>query len=213
MLRRVLILAATAYVIVLVVLDLLALIGWPDGGPLALTELFAAHLTLLAIVLVPLAFLHGAAPLRVALVVLLIASVARFGGEWGSMPALFGADGPTVGVMTWNLEHGARTPDDAVAFLRPVSADVVALQELTPEVAAGIAADPALARRFPFQALYPSQDVLGLGLLSAYPSRRLVRARALASPGHRSRAIRVRSASSTSTPCRAGSRRVRSGCR
>jgi endonuclease/exonuclease/phosphatase (EEP) superfamily protein YafD len=167
--RRVLILAATAYVVFVLVLDVLAVIGWPDGGPVALAQVLSAHLTLLAIALVPLAFLHGAAVLRVALAVLLVVSLARFGGEWMSVPSIFEADAPELEVMTWNLEIGSRAPQDAIAFLRPATAKVIALQELTPAVSAAIAADSGLAVRYPYKALYPSADVLGLGLLSAYP--------------------------------------------
>jgi endonuclease/exonuclease/phosphatase (EEP) superfamily protein YafD len=168
-LRRLLILAATAFVLCLLVLDVLSIVGWPDDGPIALAQVLAAHLTIAAVLIIPVAFLHEAVTLRVALVALLVLSLVRFGGEWWSLPAGVPQDEASLEVMTLNLEVGSQAAADSVAFLRTATARVVALQELTPAVAAAITADPALAGRYPYQALFPSSDVLGLGLLSADP--------------------------------------------
>ena len=92
----------------------------------------------------------------------------RFGGEWWSPPGQV-ADGPTIEVATLNLEIESRPAPDAVAFLQPMTADVIALQELTLEFADAIAADPLLSEHYPYQALYPRDDFLGLGLLSRHP--------------------------------------------
>lgn len=167
--RRLLILAATVFVVGLIVLDVLSIVGWPDGGPIALAQVLAAHLALIAVLVIPIAFLHEAGTLRVALVALLVVSLARFGGEWWSFPAGVPGDEANLEVMTFNLEIGSQAAGDSVTFLRTATARVVALQELTPAVSAAIAADPALAARYPYQALYPSFDVTGLGLLSADP--------------------------------------------
>ena len=167
--RRFLILAATAFVVFLLVLDVLSMVGWPDGGPIALAQVLAAHLTIAAVVVIPIAFLHEAGTLRVVLVALAILSLVRFGGEWWSLPEAVPQDEAGLEVMTLNLEVGSQAAADSVAFLRSSTARVIALQELTPAVAAAITADGALAVRYPYQALYPSADVLGLGLLSADP--------------------------------------------
>jgi len=169
MVRRLLVPAATIIVVALVVLDALAFLGWPDGGPIALAQVLAGHLTLLAVLIIPAAFLREAGLLRWALAVLALLTILRFGGEWWSFPSGVGDDTARLDVMTWNLEMGARPPADAVAFLRSGTARVVAMQELTPDTAAAVAADPVLAKRYPYQALYPSPDVLGLGLLSTDP--------------------------------------------
>ena len=52
-LRRLLILAATAFVVAVLVLDVLSIVGWPDGGPIALAQVLAAHLTIVALVVDP----------------------------------------------------------------------------------------------------------------------------------------------------------------
>lgn len=168
-LRRLLILAATAVTAFVLVLDALAVVGWPSSGPLALAQVFAGHLTILALVVVPIAFLHEARLLRVLLVVLAVVSLVRFGGEWWSLPSGVPEDVATLDLVTWNLQFDGRTPESAVAFLRKAPADVIALQELTPAVSAAIAADAALAGRYPHQALYPETGSGGMGLLSTAP--------------------------------------------
>jgi endonuclease/exonuclease/phosphatase (EEP) superfamily protein YafD len=71
--------------------------------------------------------------------------------------------------VTWNLELGSRAPEITVDGIRDADADLVALQELTPEVAAAIEADPALAQRYPYRILEPAGGVDGLGLLATRP--------------------------------------------
>lgn len=157
-----------AFVLAVATLDLAGLIPGPGDGPIGLAQVLAAHLTIAALLLAPFAALRGARALRLALVVLAVAGVLRFGAEWWSPPG-GGADGPTIEVATLNLEIESQPAHEAVAFLGPMTADVIALQELTPAFADAIAADPILADRYPYQALYPSADFLGLGLLSRHP--------------------------------------------
>ncbi len=166
--RRALLRVLAAFVVAVAILDLAGLVPGPGDGPVGLAQVLAAHLTIAALLLVPFAVLRGAWALRLGLVVLGIAAVVRFGGEWWSPPGSV-ADGPTVEVATFNLEIMSRAAPDAVAFLQPMSADVVALQELTPEFADAIATDPVLTSHYPYQAFYPRDDVLGLGLLSRHP--------------------------------------------
>jgi endonuclease/exonuclease/phosphatase (EEP) superfamily protein YafD len=157
-----------AVVIAVAVLDLVGLGPASGHGPIGLAQVLAAHLTIGAFLLVPFALIRGARTLRLALVVLVIVAFVRFGGEWWSPPAR-AADGPTLEVATFNLEIQSRAAPDAVTFLRPMTADVIALQELTTTFADAIAADPRLAEAYPYQALYARDDVLGLGLLSRHP--------------------------------------------
>lgn len=168
--RRILIAVATGLALAVIALDLLSFTAWPDGGPIALAQVLAGHLTLLAFLIgIPVAFLGGTGWLRVSLLALLVVSLVRFGGDWWSLPASAPDAAARLKVASWNLEEGSRPPADSVAFLRAVDAGVVALQELSPDVSAAIAADPVLAARFPFQALYPNNGVSGLGVLSAHP--------------------------------------------
>lgn len=157
-----------ASVLAVAILDLTGLNPGPGDGPIGLAQVLAAHLTIAALLLVPFAVLRGARALRLALVVLAITGVLRFGGDWWSPPTT-GADGPTIEVATFNLEIMGRPAPDAVTFLQPMTADVIAVQELTTEYADAIAADPLLAEHYPYQALFPRDDVLGLGLLSRHP--------------------------------------------
>lgn len=166
--RRLLIGAIAAYPVAVATLDLGGFVPLPGDGPIGLAQVLSAHLSLAALAIVPFAFLRGARPIRLALLVLAIAAVGRFGSEWWSAPSAVGT-GETVDVLTWNLEVGSRPPADAVSFLRQYTAQVVALEELTTDVAAAIAADPDLSARYPSQALFGTDGVLGLGVLSAYP--------------------------------------------
>jgi vancomycin resistance protein VanJ len=155
-------------VLAVAVLDVTGLFPGPGNGPLGLAQVLAAHITIGAFLLAPFAFLRGAILLRAALAVLVVAGLLRFGGEWWSMPGE-PPEGPTIEVVTFNLEVQGRAAPDAVTFLRPMTADVIALQELTTAFADAIATDPRLAEIYPYQAFYPRDDVLGLGILSRHP--------------------------------------------
>ena len=106
--------------------------------------------------------------LGVALLVVLLLFAARFGGEWVSLPPA-PAHGPALHVATWNLDYFQRTGPDAVQMLHEQTVDLVALEELSPEVADAIAADPVLAATYPYQALNPGAGATGMGLLSRFP--------------------------------------------
>ncbi len=166
--RRALVRLLAIFVLAVAILDIAGLIPGPGDGPIGLAQVLAAHFTIAALLLGPVAFARNATWLRAALVLLVVAGLLRFGGEWWSMPGE-PADGPTIEVATFNLEIRSRAAPDAVTFLRAVTADVIALQELTTAFADAIAADPLLAEAYPYQALYPRDDVLGLGLLSGHP--------------------------------------------
>lgn len=159
-----------AFVLAIAILDLAGLLPGSGDGPIGLAQVLAAHLTIAALLLAPFAALRGARGLRLGLVVLAIAAVLRFGGDWWSPPAAAEDEGArTMEVATFNLEIMGRPAPDAVTFLQPMTADVIAVQELTTTYADAIAADPLLAERYPYQALFPRDDVLGLGLLSRRP--------------------------------------------
>jgi endonuclease/exonuclease/phosphatase (EEP) superfamily protein YafD len=104
-------------------------------------------------------------------------AIVRLGGEWWSPDA--GADGAgsgsgstTLTVMSWNLELGSKAADASVeGILGDASAapDLVALQELTPEVAAAIESADGIDATYPYRILEPRDGVDGMGLLSRYP--------------------------------------------
>jgi endonuclease/exonuclease/phosphatase (EEP) superfamily protein YafD len=162
--------AATAFLILVVLLDLALWLPLPDHGVIGLFQLFSLHLTLAAIVVTPLALHPESRWLRLGLVAVLVVGLARFGDElWSPTEPATTVDSGSLAVMTWNLELDARPRGDADRELRSLTADLIGFQELTPVVADGLEADATLTTRLPFQALYASDDVLGLGLASRYP--------------------------------------------
>jgi len=145
-------------------------LGAPEDGLLAVIQIVTPHLAIGGLLLVPIALL-ARRPAAVWVSVGLIALVVvRFGGDWVSIPrsAAVGTDQPLT-VVTWNLEVGSRPGADTVAMIRDRPADLIALQELRPDAADAIAADPALTARYPYRLLVPREDVGGMGLLSRRP--------------------------------------------
>jgi vancomycin resistance protein VanJ len=118
---------------------------------------------------VPICLLSSGRRALIATFALVIVVSARFGADWISVGSPSPPGGQLLAVVTWNLEVGSRPGDDTVAFLRDRDADIVALQELQPDAAAAIGADPTLVARYPYRTLVPRSDVLGLGILSRFP--------------------------------------------
>jgi len=142
--------------------------GSVESGPLALAILVSAHLALVGLILLPILAATRSRSLGVALLTVALLFVGRFGGEWVSLPPA-SAPGSVLHIATWNLDYLQRTGPDAVQMLRVQPVDLVALEELSPEVADAIAADPVLAATYPYQALDPGAGATGMGILSRYP--------------------------------------------
>ena len=112
---------------------------------------------------------RGRALLRLGLLGVLLLALVRAGGElWSPDPAVDPQDREVV-VLSWNLELGSKAAATSVEGIAAVEADLVALQELTPEVAGAIEADERLTRRYPYRILEPREGVDGLGLLARQP--------------------------------------------
>jgi endonuclease/exonuclease/phosphatase (EEP) superfamily protein YafD len=144
----------------------------PEGGPLGVVQILAPHLAIAGLVAIPFSLIDRRPVAGIASLALLAVTILRFSGDWVSLPAPPAAvDATRIEVATWNLEVASRPGAESVAFLDRVAAtiDVVALQELQPDAAAAIEADPALRARFPHRVLEPRAGVDGLGLLSRYP--------------------------------------------
>ena len=138
-----------------------------EGVPAVLTIL-SPHLGLAAVaVTAVLALAAGGRALRLGLVVLVVVLLARFGGEWLSPPSTAGP--PSFTVATWNMEWDDPGGPDAITGLAELDADVVVLQELTPEQAAVVDASAAVTERYPYRRLEPGSVRDGLGLLSRRP--------------------------------------------
>lgn len=74
-------------------------------------------------------------------------------------------DGVAIRFVSANLRYG-KTDPAAVTQMARKNADVLAVQELTPEMAGRLA---ELRDDFPFQALQPREGPAGVGIFSRYP--------------------------------------------
>lgn len=167
--HRVLAIYPATVAVLLVALPSLA----PRSGPLTLANIFSIHLTLLAILLLPVAIVRRSRGLGLALGGLALIAVVRFGGDWFSLPSSVDTTDDVFRTASWNLELGARAGDGAVDGISSLDVDVVVLQELGPDHARAIEASASLAERYPHRALYPDPGVMGMGLLSAWPIGRV----------------------------------------
>ncbi len=140
-------------------------------GVLALTQVFAPHLSLALLVFLPLALLRGsqARLLRMLLLACTVVFVVRFVPGTVALPRAADPGALQVPVSTWNLELGQADPAIVVETIREMPAGLVGLEELTPRHADAIAADPAIKSLFPYQVLKPRGGSTGLGLLSSWP--------------------------------------------
>jgi vancomycin resistance protein VanJ len=138
-------------------------------GVLALVQIVLPHLVIGALLLgllLAVGFRSRAAIGAVA--VLALVAGARFGSEWISLP-IAKASGSPVAFVSWNLELGARPPDQVARPLLDHHADVIALQELTPGAAKALDDDPGIVSRYPYRSLAPDPGTLGVGILSSFP--------------------------------------------
>jgi endonuclease/exonuclease/phosphatase (EEP) superfamily protein YafD len=71
-------------------------------------------------------------------------------------------------VMTYNVLGFVTDPAPAVASIRASGADVIALQELNPAVAAAI--ERELINEYPYQFLSPADGVVGMGVITKVPA-------------------------------------------
>jgi endonuclease/exonuclease/phosphatase (EEP) superfamily protein YafD len=139
-------------------------------GPwwLGLANLFAPHLFLPLLLVLPAALALRSWPLRGAALLSLAAFLALFGGLLLPRSPL-ASSGTPLRVMTFNHLFSNPEVGGVTAALRGSQADLVALQELSPAVAQSVWDN--LLDRYPYQVLLPDRDggAGGIGLLSRYP--------------------------------------------
>jgi vancomycin resistance protein VanJ len=100
----------------------------------------------------------------------MVLGIVRLGDElWSPGPDGITPPPDPLVVLDWNLELDSKTAPDVVAGIAEIGADVVALQELTPDDAAAIEADEELTERYPYRILQPREGAFGLGLLARGP--------------------------------------------
>lgn len=140
------------------------------SGVLALTQIIEPHLFWLLTPLIPLALVPRTLPLKLTLAACLILASVRFGAELTSAtPWLETPDATRFSALSWNLELNNNDFAAIRDVLNTSRADIIALQELTPEQAAAIQSDPGIQQRYPYQALNPKRGVSGMGLLTRFP--------------------------------------------
>jgi len=160
---------AAAAVIVIVPLEAALALLRPGDGLFAILQVLSPHLAIAGLIALPFVALLGRRAAGLGAIALGVVVLARFGGEWLSVPPREPADTLPITVVTWNLEVNARPPADTVALLREQDADVIALQEIQPRVERAIEADEALTSAYPYRRYAARNDVLGLGVLSRLP--------------------------------------------
>lgn len=164
--RAFLLAGACAFPTALLALTLLHHFFPRRDGVLALTQVFAPHLFLALLALVPLAVLRGAAPLRLLLVVCCVVGGARFAPRVTAPTPTVAADAPRVTVMNWNMFIANGDREAARQFLLSRPAEIVALQEVDEGWLAG---EPALARVYPHRSPPFVGGAREVAVLSTYP--------------------------------------------
>jgi vancomycin resistance protein VanJ len=158
-----------AYACVALAILLIGLVLPIDDGPLGMLAILSPYFAVVVVLFLPVAAAARSRALTFAIVAVAAIFVLRLGGEWWSFPPAPLAQGVrTIDVATWNVEAGAAAPAAVADMLERHPVDIVVLEELTFPAADAIQADPALAARYPHQALFPTRGVTGVGILSTF---------------------------------------------
>jgi endonuclease/exonuclease/phosphatase family metal-dependent hydrolase len=159
--------AATAWLAFVIALICFQAIFPQRAGVLAVTQVLEPYIAITGIVAALVAVRPGPPIIRDLALVLIAVLGVRCGPSLVSNPTPE-LGGATVGAMTWNV-----LADDAanrtVSAVAESGATLVGLQELQPDAASALEADPRISSALPYQALEPDSSVLGIGLLSAFP--------------------------------------------
>lgn len=151
-------------------LALFLLLRWTVGESWPLVAFFNSFLHLLILPAPPLLLIFLARrQWRIA--ALLIPAALVFVTAYGPLflPRTVEAQpaAPRLRVMLYNMHKDTQDLDTLLSIMRESRADVIALQELNPQVAAAIESE--LGALYPHQALHPKEDFAGQGLLSRFP--------------------------------------------
>lgn len=166
---RLLVSLSIAYAVVAVALLVIGALVPFRGGPLAIASILTPHFALACMALAPVAIVARSGRLAIVLGLVAVLFGMRFASEWLS-PAQ-GVQTDALRVSTWNTQAGVAAADETVRMLVDRPVDIVTLQELTPEVAAAIEANPVLRARYPHRALEARAGVAGVGILSRFAIR------------------------------------------
>jgi len=130
---------------------------------------FAHLLFMMAFILIPICLLMRRFRLIIVLIPPLAAFLLSYGVFFTPRSASAAPDAPQIHVLTYNLKSQTENLDSAIAVIREVNADVVALQELSEEASAILA--ETFVDSYPYQALHPQpgEPIPGLGFFSRLP--------------------------------------------
>ena len=143
--------------------------GYPMVPLLAYTPLAAVAALALAL---GAALLRERAAAAAALVLGLVLAGFVAPRALGGASGAEGGSGPALRVLTANLHQEPATAEGLVALARSTRADVLSVQELTPEVERALAA-AGLAEVLPERVVEPREGSIGAGLYARVPLRRL----------------------------------------
>lgn len=139
----------------------------PADGHLVVVATAAAPVLMAGAAVAVVAFLLAGRPLAAALAVALSVAVVAVESPLfvaGEPPA----DSSPIRVLTANIYLGQADPDQLVERARAENADVVALQELTPEAVERLSA-AGMDTTFPYHSLDARPYASGVGLWSRFP--------------------------------------------
>lgn len=139
--------------------------GYPLVPLVAFTP-FAAAGAVAVVVVVALLRQRAAALAATVLATILVVTVAPRALGGPTEPE--GSAGPTLRVLSVNMKIGTGSPDALVALARRTRADVVSVQELTPQLARELEA-AGIGELLPEQMLEAGDGAVGIGLYARVP--------------------------------------------
>ena len=156
--------AVRAFVLIVLAIVAVDIVIPPGFGPLALGEIFEPYLAVAAILAGFAVFRTLAFWSRGLVIVLLAVALARYGPSWVSFPPQPAAQ--PLRIATWNVLAGDLGRERALRGIAASDADLIGLQELTPDVGRALDAD---ATDFDHRVLPMHPGDPDVGLLSRYP--------------------------------------------
>jgi endonuclease/exonuclease/phosphatase (EEP) superfamily protein YafD len=162
--------ASVAYLALLFCWFLLYLIFGDGFGYLGLANALAVYFFFP----LPIALLAAWASRDSRLLAVGLLAAGIFAWLWGPLfwpPPGVEADGPFLRVMTVNVLGKGGQADSVLASIRAAEADLVFIQEFTPDLASSLSLD--LKEDLPYQVLSPGYGSDGLAVFSRYPIERL----------------------------------------
>jgi endonuclease/exonuclease/phosphatase (EEP) superfamily protein YafD len=142
---------------------------WQPGEQfwgVALVNYFAPWIAGATLLLAVLVWLTRQRALSLALLLSALLLGARLWPLRLSRPRL-AADTPVLTMMTFNVHQRNTDVEAIIELILREDADIVALQELTPEISSALA--HAVRERYRYHTLQPGRAASGQGLLSRYP--------------------------------------------